>query len=65
MSNPIVKALEHAAEKLGKTLGKDAGKAVEDLYHGTDPARKAHRQMMRVISQHVRNRVHQLGRGTQ
>lgn len=35
MTNPIVKALEHGAAKLGQTLGKDAGKAVEDLYHGT------------------------------
>ncbi|MFD5735800.1 RHS repeat-associated core domain-containing protein [Streptomyces sioyaensis] len=34
MTNPIVKALEHGAAKLGKTLGKDAGKAVQDLYHG-------------------------------
>ncbi|MEV0094308.1 DUF6531 domain-containing protein [Streptomyces sp. NPDC050738] len=33
MSNPIVKALEHGATKLGKTLGEDAGKAVKDLYH--------------------------------
>ncbi len=35
MSNPIVKALEHGAQKLGKTLGEDAGKAVKDLYHST------------------------------
>ncbi|MGK4582245.1 RHS repeat-associated core domain-containing protein [Kitasatospora sp. HPMI-4] len=33
MSNQIVKALEHAAEKIGATLAKDAGKAVKDLYH--------------------------------
>ncbi|WP_052229912.1 DNA/RNA non-specific endonuclease [Streptomyces sp. CT34] len=33
MSNRIVKALEHGAEKLGKTLAKDASKAVQDLYH--------------------------------
>lgn len=32
MSNPIVKALEDAAERVGRTLSKDAGKAVEDLY---------------------------------
>ncbi|WP_078970736.1 DUF6531 domain-containing protein [Streptomyces chattanoogensis] len=34
MSNPIVKALENGAQKLGKTLAKDASKAVQDLYHG-------------------------------
>ncbi|WP_438484944.1 DUF6531 domain-containing protein [Streptomyces sp. S186] len=33
MSNRIVKALEHGAEKLGKALAKDASKAVQDLYH--------------------------------
>ncbi|QRX96451.1 MULTISPECIES: RHS repeat-associated core domain-containing protein [Streptomyces] len=33
MSNRIVKALEHGAEKLGKTLAKDASKAIQDLYH--------------------------------
>ncbi len=32
MSNPIVKALEDAAERIGRTLSKDAGKAVEDMY---------------------------------
>ncbi|KDN82361.1 DUF6531 domain-containing protein [Kitasatospora cheerisanensis] len=32
MSNQIVKALEHAAEKLGTTLARDAGKALKDLY---------------------------------
>ncbi len=32
MSNAIVKALEEAAERVGRTLSKDAGKAVEDLY---------------------------------
>ncbi|MFF8313232.1 DUF6531 domain-containing protein [Streptomyces lydicus] len=49
MSNPIVKALEHAAEKLGKTLGKDAGKAVEDLYHGTGT------RLKKVASNHHEN----------
>ncbi|MDH6123661.1 DUF6531 domain-containing protein [Kitasatospora sp. GP82] len=33
MSNQIVKALEHAAQKIGGTLAKDAGKAVKDFYH--------------------------------
>ncbi|MCF3176639.1 RHS repeat protein [Streptomyces sioyaensis] len=49
MSNPIVKALEHAAAKLGKTLGKDAGKAIQDLYHGT-----GHR-MKKVARNHAEN----------
>lgn len=35
MTNRIVGALEHAATKLGKTLGEDAGKAVGGLYHST------------------------------
>ncbi|MFD7920618.1 HYD1 signature containing ADP-ribosyltransferase family protein [Streptomyces sp. NPDC059740] len=33
MSNRIVKALEDGAEKVGKTIAKDAGKAIQDLYH--------------------------------
>ncbi|GAA0665945.1 hypothetical protein GCM10010193_16770 [Kitasatospora atroaurantiaca] len=33
MSNQIVKALEHGAEKLGKTLAEDASKAVRNFYH--------------------------------
>lgn len=49
MSNPIVKALEHAAEKLGKTLGKDAGKAVEDMYHG------AGTRLKKVATNHAEN----------
>jgi YD repeat-containing protein len=35
MGNRIVRVLEQGAEKLGKTLGDDAGKAVQDLYHST------------------------------
>ena len=35
MTNRIVGALEHAATRLGKTLGEDAGKAVKDLYSST------------------------------
>ena len=31
MSNPIVKALENGAQKLGKTLAKDASKVVQAL----------------------------------
>ena len=32
MANAIVEALEKAAERIGKTLSRDAGKAVEDMY---------------------------------
>ena len=32
MANAIVEALEKAAERVGKTLSQDAGKAVEDMY---------------------------------
>lgn len=32
MSNAIVHALEQAAERIGRSLSKDAGKAVEDMY---------------------------------
>ncbi|GAA2739853.1 RHS repeat-associated core domain-containing protein [Kitasatospora cinereorecta] len=32
MSNQIVKALEHGAQKLGKTLAEDAGKALRNFY---------------------------------
>ncbi len=32
MSNQIVKALEHGAQKLGKTLAEDAGKALKSFY---------------------------------
>ncbi|GAA1942673.1 colicin E3/pyocin S6 family cytotoxin [Kitasatospora viridis] len=33
MSNRIVKAMEDAAKKIGKSLAQDAGKAVKDFYH--------------------------------
>lgn len=36
MSNAIVKTLDQVAERLSKSLGKDASKAVEDLYRDTD-----------------------------
>ncbi|MFJ8043911.1 hypothetical protein ACIRBX_25765 [Kitasatospora sp. NPDC096147] len=32
MSNPIAKALEEAAQKIGKTLSQEAGRAVSDMY---------------------------------
>ncbi|RXS85346.1 RHS repeat protein [Streptomyces sp. TM32] len=49
MSNPIVKALEHGAAKLAQTLGKDAGKAVQDLYHGTGT------RLKKVATNHAEN----------
>jgi hypothetical protein len=33
VSDPIVQALEHAAARVGRTLSKDASKAVSDMYH--------------------------------
>jgi hypothetical protein len=35
VSNPVVRALEQAAERVGRTLSKDAGRAVEQLYRET------------------------------
>ncbi|WP_438489219.1 DUF6531 domain-containing protein [Streptomyces sp. S186] len=49
MSNRIVKALEGGAEKLGKTLAKDAGKAIQDLYHG------AGTRLKKVATNHAEN----------
>ncbi|MEV4555534.1 hypothetical protein AB0K51_00900 [Kitasatospora sp. NPDC049285] len=48
MGNQIVKALEHAAEKLGTTLAKDAGKAVRDFYHSAG-------QNMKKVAKNVRD----------
>lgn len=49
MSNRIVKALEHGAEKLNKTLAKDASEAVRDLYHGTGD------RLKKVATNHAEN----------
>jgi RHS repeat-associated protein len=49
VSNQIVKALENGAEKLGKTIGEDAGKAVKDLYHDTGT------RLKKVADKHVEN----------
>ncbi|MFF2813219.1 RHS repeat-associated core domain-containing protein [Streptomyces sp. NPDC058000] len=49
MSNRIVKALEHGAEKLGKTIAKDASKAVQDLYHGAGD------RLKKVATNHAEN----------
>ncbi|WBP87764.1 RHS repeat-associated core domain-containing protein [Kitasatospora cathayae] len=44
MSNPIVKALQHSAQKLGKALADDAGKAMKGFYRktGTNLKQVAH-----------------------
>ncbi|ARF58242.1 nucleic acid/nucleotide deaminase domain-containing protein [Streptomyces gilvosporeus] len=49
MTNKIVQALEHGAAKLGKTLGEDAGKAVENLYQDT------RKRLKRVADNHLEN----------
>ncbi|MDX6350920.1 MAG: hypothetical protein QOF84_5710, partial [Streptomyces sp.] len=49
MTNQIVKALEHGAQKMGKTIGEDAGKAVKDLYHDTG------KRLKKVAENHVEN----------
>ncbi|NUQ99114.1 MAG: hypothetical protein HOY79_22020 [Streptomyces sp.] len=49
MTNQIVKALERAAEKMGKAAGEDAGKAVKDLYHDTG------KRLKRAADNHVEN----------
>lgn len=35
MSNPVVKALEQMAERVGKTLSRDTGQAIEKMYRET------------------------------
>ncbi|MHB6912177.1 RHS repeat-associated core domain-containing protein [Streptomyces sp. DB-54] len=49
MSNRIVKALEDGAEKVGKTIAKDASKAVQDLYHGAGD------RLKKVATNHAEN----------
>ena len=49
MTNQIVKALENGAQKLGKAIGEDAGKAVKDLYHDTG------KRLKKVADKHVEN----------
>ncbi|MER5944815.1 nucleic acid/nucleotide deaminase domain-containing protein [Streptomyces sp. NPDC001904] len=49
MTNQIVKALEHAAQRTGKAVGQDVGKAVKDLYHDTG------KRLKRVANNHVEN----------
>ncbi|MFD8595647.1 DUF6531 domain-containing protein [Kitasatospora sp. NPDC059646] len=56
MSNQIVKALEHGAEKLGKTLAEDAGKALKNLYrHAGDNLRKVAKNVREIEEKHVKD----------
>jgi RHS repeat-associated protein len=49
VSNQIVKALEHGAQKMGKAIGEDAGKAVKDFYQDTGT------RLKKVAENHVEN----------
>lgn len=57
MSNAIVKALEEAAERVGRTLSKDAGKAVEDMYRS---AGKGTEQVVERITKADAENAHKL-----
>ncbi|MEU6844893.1 DUF6531 domain-containing protein [Streptomyces sp. NPDC046716] len=49
MSNQIVKALESGAQKMARTIGEDAGKAVRDFYQDTG------KRLKKVADNHVEN----------
>jgi RHS repeat-associated protein len=49
VSNQIIKALEHGAQKMGKAIGEDAGKAVKDFYQDTGT------RLKKVAENHVEN----------
>ncbi|MFK0191854.1 DUF6531 domain-containing protein [Kitasatospora sp. NPDC090308] len=54
MSNQIVKALEHGAQKLGRTLAEDAGKALKDFYRKAgDNLRTVARNTRETEARHV------------
>ncbi|RAJ29635.1 RHS repeat-associated protein [Kitasatospora sp. SolWspMP-SS2h] len=56
MSNQIVKALEHGAQKLGKTLAEDAGKALKSFYRKAgDNLAKVARNTREVEARHVKD----------
>ncbi|MFG2697223.1 RHS repeat-associated core domain-containing protein [Kitasatospora sp. NPDC048407] len=56
MSNQIVKALEHGAQKLGKTLAEDAGKALKNFYrHAGDNLKKVAKNVREVEEKHVKD----------
>ncbi|GLW75494.1 hypothetical protein Kpho02_77910 [Kitasatospora phosalacinea] len=56
MSNQIVRALEHAAQKLGKTLAEDAGKALKGFYRKAgDNMRKVAKNVREVEEKHAKD----------
>ncbi|WP_169797102.1 DUF6531 domain-containing protein, partial [Streptacidiphilus griseoplanus] len=64
MTNQIVKALEHGAEKIGRTLAEDAGKAVKDLYHSAgENLRKVARNTREADAKHAGELTKILERG--
>ncbi|MER5864718.1 DUF6531 domain-containing protein [Kitasatospora sp. NPDC002040] len=62
MSNQIVKALEHGAEKLGKTLAEDAGKALKNFYRKAgDNLKKVAKNTRDADTKHARDLQKLLG----
>ncbi|MFC8715842.1 DUF6531 domain-containing protein [Kitasatospora sp. NPDC057198] len=56
MSNQIVRALEHAAQKLGKTLAEDAGKALKGFYRKAgDNMKQVARNVREVEEKHAKD----------
>ncbi|WP_425559920.1 DUF6531 domain-containing protein [Kitasatospora paranensis] len=56
MSNRIVQALEHGAQKLGRTLAEDAGKAVHKLYRQAgDNLRKVAHNTREIDAEHAKD----------
>ncbi|GAA2742608.1 DUF6531 domain-containing protein [Kitasatospora cinereorecta] len=56
MSNQIVRALEHGAEKLGKTLAEDAGKALKGFYRKAgDNLKKVAHNTREVEAKHAKD----------
>ncbi|OKJ06699.1 RHS repeat-associated core domain-containing protein [Kitasatospora sp. CB01950] len=56
MSNQIVKALEHGAQKLGKTLAEDAGKALKGFYRKAgDNLKKVAKNVREVEEKHAKD----------
>ncbi|MFJ5230138.1 polymorphic toxin type 30 domain-containing protein [Kitasatospora sp. NPDC088391] len=75
MSNQIVKALEHGAQKLGKTLAEDAGKALKNFYrkagdnlkkvaHNTREIEAKHTKDLKKILEGHDSKVSHPGRGS-
>ncbi|MGW4383992.1 DUF6531 domain-containing protein [Kitasatospora sp. NPDC004531] len=56
MSNQIVKALEHGAQKLGRTLAEDAGKALKGFYRKAgDNLKKVAKNVREVEEKHAKD----------